>query len=57
MFTVRKAKNILELIYEKENVSKPKPKIMLSLSNKFLCRFNNDSNNTIYILVLNSRRE
>ena len=27
MFTVRKAKKILELIYEKENVSKPKPKI------------------------------
>lgn len=56
MFTVRKAKKILELIYEKENVSKPKPKIMLSLSNKFLCRFGDNCNNTIYIGIKLSKR-
>lgn len=49
IFTVRKAKNILDLIYEKENITKPKPKIKLSISNKFFCRFDNDPNNTIYI--------
>ena len=56
MFTVRKAKKILELIYEKENVSKPKPKIMLSLSNKFLCRFGDNCNNIIYIGIKLSKR-
>lgn len=56
MFTVRKAKKILELIYEKENVSKPKPKIMISLSNKFLCRFGENYNNTIYIGIKLSKR-
>ena len=56
MFTVRKAKKILELIYEKENVSKPKPKIMLSLSNTFLCRFGDNCNNTIYVGIKLSKR-
>ena len=56
MFTVRKAKKILELIYEKENVSKPTPKIMLSLSNNFLCRFGDNCNNTIYIGIKLSKR-